>query len=135
MSRSTVFALVPGLRGLCFSVLGAALAFAPLAAQAAGDAAKGKTLFETNCLSCHGATGKGDGPVGVALQPPPRDFSKGEFKFDADKDGKAGTDADLMGVIAQGAAAFGGSAMMAPWGHLSEQDRSDLVAYIHTLKQ
>jgi len=122
-------------RWLVLSVFGMTLALAPVAAQAAGDAAKGKTLYETNCLSCHGATGKGDGPVGAALQPPPRDFSKGEFKFDADKDGKAGTDADLMLVISQGAAAFGGSAMMAPWGHLSEQDRADLVAYIHTLKQ
>lgn len=122
-------------RWLTLSVFGAALALAPVAAQAAGDAAKGKTLYETNCLSCHGPTGKGDGPVGAALQPPPRDFSKGEFKFDADKDGKPGSDADLMLVISQGAAAFGGSAMMAPWGHLSEQDRSDLVAYIHTLKQ
>jgi mono/diheme cytochrome c family protein len=128
MSRST-------LRMFGFGLLGAALAAAPLAAQAAGDAAKGKTLFETNCLSCHGATGKGDGPVGAALTPPPRDFSKGEFKFDADKDGKPGSDADLMGVITQGAAAFGGSAMMAPWGHLSEQDRMDLIAYVHSLKQ
>jgi mono/diheme cytochrome c family protein len=122
-------------RWLVLSVFGLTLALAPVAAQAAGDAAKGKTLYETNCLSCHGATGKGDGPVGAALQPPPRDFSKGDFKFDADKDGKPGTDADLMLVISQGAAAFGGSAMMAPWGHLSEQDRADLVAYVHTLKQ
>jgi high-affinity iron transporter len=122
-------------RFLGLSLLGAVLALAPIAAQAAGDAAKGKTLYEMNCLSCHGATGKGDGPVGAALQPPPRDFSTGDFKLDTDKDGKAGTDADLMAVIAQGAAAFGGSAMMAPWGHLSEQDRMDLIAYVHSLKQ
>lgn len=130
MSRSML-----SLRLFALPLLGATLALAPVAAQAAADAAKGKTLYETNCLSCHGATGKGDGPVGAALQPPPRDFSKGDFKFDTDKDGKPGSDADLMGVIAQGAAAFGGSAMMAPWGHLSEQDRADLVAYIHSLKQ
>lgn len=134
MSRSTGSVLISA-RWVGLSLLGATLALAPLAAQAAGDAAKGKTLFETNCLSCHGATGKGDGPVGMALTPPPRDFSKGDFKFDADKDGKPGSDADLMGVITQGAAAFGGSAMMAPWGHLSEQDRADLIAYVHTLKQ
>jgi len=117
------------------SLLGATFALAPLAAHAAGDAAKGKTLFETNCLSCHGATGKGDGPVGVALQPPPRDFTKGEFKFDANKDGKPGEDADLMLVITNGAAAYGGSPLMAPWGHLAEQDRLDLIAYVRTFHQ
>jgi len=122
-------------RLLGLSLLGATFALAPLAAHAAGDAAKGKTLFETNCLSCHGATGKGDGPVGVALQPPPRDFTKGEFKFDANKDGKPGEDEDLVTVIAQGAAAFGGSPMMAPWAQLSDQDRADLVAYVRTLKK
>jgi mono/diheme cytochrome c family protein len=126
MSRSM------GSRWLGLSLLGATLALAPFAAHAAGDAARGKTLFETNCLSCHGAEGKGNGPVGMALTPPPRDFTKGEFKFDTDKDGKTGTDTDLFNVITNGAAAYGGSAMMAPWGHLPEQDRQDLIAYIRT---
>jgi len=120
---------------LGLSLLGATVALAPLAAQAAGDAARGKTLFETNCLSCHGAGGKGDGPVGQALTPPPRDFTKAEFKFDTDKDGKAGTDTDLFNVITNGAAAYGGSPMMAPWGHLPEQDRQDLIAYVRTFHQ
>jgi len=111
----------------------AALALAPIAADAAGDAAKGKTLYEANCATCHGPGGKGDGPVGSALQPPPRDFTVGDFKLDADKDGKPGSDADLMLVLAQGAAAFGGSPMMAPWSHLSEQDHADLVAYVRSL--
>ena len=41
-------------------------------ASAAGDAAKGKATFQTLCVSCHGETGKGDGPVGAVLQPPPQ---------------------------------------------------------------
>ena len=86
------------------------LAAAPIAASAAGDAAKGKMLFETNCASCHGTSGKGDGPVGAALQPPPRNFTVAEFKFDTDKDGKTGTDADLTNVVKNGAAAYGGNA-------------------------
>ena len=139
MSRSTVSVSVAKgwvRSALGFSLLGAALAFAPVAAHAAGDAAKGKTLYDTNCASCHGATGAGDGPVGAALpEPKPRNFQQGSFKFDANKDGKPGEDADLLLVIQNGAAAYGGNPMMAPWAQLSEQDRLDLVAYIHTLKK
>jgi mono/diheme cytochrome c family protein len=113
-------------------VVAFAVAVAPLAANAAGDAAKGKVLFETNCASCHGTSGKGDGPVGAALQPPPRDFTKADFKFDTDKDGKPGTDTDLLNVIKNGAAAYGGNALMAPWGHLPETDIADLIAYVRT---
>ena len=103
-------------------------------AAAAGDAAAGKTAFQTNCMSCHGETGKGDGPVGKALDPPPRDLSVGEFKFDTDKDGTFGTDTDLEQVIKNGAAAYGGSPLMAPWAHLADKDVVDLIAFIRTLK-
>jgi mono/diheme cytochrome c family protein len=112
----------------------AAAVLAPAAALAA-DAAAGKTLFTTNCASCHGDSGKGDGPVGAALQPPPRDFTKAEFKFDTDGDGKPGTDADLKGVITQGAGAFGGSPLMAPWPTLSDADVANVIAHIRSLKQ
>jgi len=116
---------------LCFAL---ALGLAPDSARSA-DAEAGKAAYTTNCISCHGVAGKGDGPVGAALTPPPRDLSKGEFKFDTDGDGKPGTDADLKEVIAKGAAAFGGSPLMAPWGHLGAAEIENLVAYIHTLKQ
>jgi mono/diheme cytochrome c family protein len=102
----------------------------------AGDAAAGKAAYTTNCASCHGDTGKGDGPVGAALPPPsPRDFSTGDFKFDTDEDGETGSDADLKGVITKGAAAFGGSALMAPWPTLSEAEVDNVIAFIRTLKE
>lgn len=112
----------------------AALLLAPAAAFA-GDATAGKTLFDVNCMSCHGPTGAGDGPVGVALQPPPRNFTVADFAFDTDGDGAKGTDTDLKNVITKGAMAYGGSPLMAPWPMLSEADIDNLVAFIRTLKQ
>jgi caa(3)-type oxidase subunit IV len=35
----------------------------------------GKELFQTNCISCHGPEGKGNGPAAAALNPPPRNFT------------------------------------------------------------
>ncbi len=115
------------------AVLLAALAFS--APAFAGDAAAGKVTFEQLCWTCHGMTGTGDGPAGAALNPPPRDFSIGEFAYDTDANGTAGEDADLAAVIKQGAAAFGGNPSMAPWGHLSDDDVANLVAHIRSLKK
>lgn len=101
----------------------------------AADAAAGKTLFDMNCSSCHGVSGKGDGPVGQALNPPPRDFTKADFKLDTDDDGTAGTDADLKNVIQQGGGAFGGSLLMAPWPTMSDEDIANVIAHIRSLKE
>lgn len=40
--------------------------------------AHGKELFATQCVSCHGAEGKGNGPAAAALVPPPRNFTVAE---------------------------------------------------------
>jgi mono/diheme cytochrome c family protein len=128
MVRSTVLA------GACVSLLGVAL---PAAAQGpgSGDAAKGKQVYSTYCTTCHGDNGDGQGPAGKALNPPPRDFTKGDFKF-GDKD------EDLFKTISNGAAAqkakdgTAGSPLMAPWGNvIPEADRWSLVKYIRTFKK
>ncbi len=113
-----------------------ALMIALLPASAlAGDAAAGKTIYDTNCTSCHGVSGKGDGPVGAVLQPPPRDFSAGDFAFDTDEDGTKGSDADLTNIITKGAMAFGGSPLMAPWPMLSTDDVANVIAYVRSLEE
>ena len=37
--------------------------------------ARGKALFETHCLPCHGAQGHGDGPVGQKFVPQPMNLT------------------------------------------------------------
>lgn len=37
--------------------------------------ARGKKLFAADCVACHGALGKGDGPAASGLRPAPRNFS------------------------------------------------------------
>ena len=113
----------------------AALVAGMAPAAFAGDVAAGKASYTINCFACHGETGKGDGPVGVALQPPPRDFSMGEFMFDTDGDGTKGSDTDLTNVIKNGAMKYGGSPLMAPWATLSDDEIANLVAFVRSLKQ
>jgi putative copper resistance protein D len=36
--------------------------------------AAGQAIYRVQCLQCHGPTGRGDGPVGLTLSPPPADL-------------------------------------------------------------
>lgn len=93
------------------------------------DLRKGQQVFTTYCATCHGEKGDGQGPVGKTLDPPPRDFTKGEFKY-------GGTDQDLFDVISNGAASKGGSPLMAPWGAvIPEADRWAVVKFVRSLKK
>jgi mono/diheme cytochrome c family protein len=92
------------------------------------DVAKGQQIFKLYCASCHGDKGDGMGPVGKTLNPPPRNFQAGDFKY-------GGTDKDIFEVISNGAASKGGSPLMAPWGAvIPEADRHALVKFIRSLK-
>jgi mono/diheme cytochrome c family protein len=64
-----------------------ALFFAPLCTNAQHDKSKakpattsantaaGRETFLKYCASCHGTTGKGDGPAAFAMKRPPRDLT------------------------------------------------------------
>ncbi|MEN8167668.1 MAG: c-type cytochrome, partial [Pseudomonadota bacterium] len=60
------------------SVAGLLTALAP---SAMADAAAGKAIYDGKgaCGSCHGLTGRGDGPAAAALDPKPRSFTEGVF--------------------------------------------------------
>ncbi|MGH9518166.1 MAG: c-type cytochrome [Terriglobales bacterium] len=42
---------------------------------------EGQQVYSANCVPCHGAQGYGNGPRGAGLNPPPRNYHTGVFKF------------------------------------------------------
>lgn len=66
------------------------------------DEALGKRLFEAKCVQCHGKEGKGNGPASAVLNPRPRDFTAGKFKFRSTESGSIPTDDDLLASIENG---------------------------------
>jgi mono/diheme cytochrome c family protein len=98
---------------------------APAEAKAVKNSVKGvgnaKKSVETNCVSCHGPLGKGDGPAAAAL-PPPKPANWTSEAVQKQSDG------ELFWKISNGRGA------MPPWKHLPDKDRWEIVNYIRTLK-
>lgn len=46
----------------------------------------GESIFQENCIPCHGLKGRGDGPSAFNLNPPPADFGAGHTETHADGD-------------------------------------------------
>ena len=91
----------------------------PLAGNANALAA-GAKLYVSNCLTCHGASGKGDGPGAAALEKRPADLGA-RIRATGEKDG------ELFWKISEG------RAPMVTWKtSLSETQRWELVNYIKT---
>lgn len=59
-------------------------------------------LFREHCVHCHGTTGNGLGPTAVFLNPYPRDFRLGVFKFKSTPFGRKPTRTDLRRIIREG---------------------------------
>lgn len=117
MKRVTVVGLVTAFTIVL--VVGAALA--------KGDPAKGKASFDQLCASCHGASGKGDGPAAAALNPKPKDL--------VDKGYVKGLKEDyIKKIIKEGGQAVGKSPMMPPMGaSLKDDDIESVIAYLRSI--
>jgi caa(3)-type oxidase subunit IV len=77
--------------------------------------------YGTVCAACHGAAGDGGGVAGAALNPPPANFTDPAFWETRDRD-------RIITVIRDGAVAVGGSALMAPWGALYDEEQLGQMA-------
>lgn len=83
----------------------------------------GKTLFKTNCASCHGDEGKGDGLAAAALNPAPRNFHSSEGWTNGRKFN------NLFKTLQTGVPGTG----MIAYEYLPIEDRIAIIQYIRTL--
>ena len=94
----------------------------------AADLERGKTLYAERCVSCHGATGLGDGPVGASLPPEqkPRNLQDGAMKVATNLDG-------FKKLLKQGGPALGLSVLMPPQPDLGDADLENLYEHVRSL--
>ncbi len=59
-------------------------------------------LYRRHCGHCHGTTGDGLGPTALLLNPYPRDYRQGKFKFKSTERSAKPTDADLERILRHG---------------------------------
>jgi mono/diheme cytochrome c family protein len=76
------------------------------------------------CAPCHGDRGDGAGALAAELSPPPRDFTRGVYKFRSTESGTLPSRADLRRTIDEG---LPGTAMPGWRAILPEADREALV--------
>ena len=94
----------------------------PVAASPTSVAA-GKKLYDSQCASCHGTAGKGDGKAGALLKPTPSDLTDNDWKHGQ-------TDGEIFTIIRDGSKQTG---MRAYGSRIPTNDIWNLVNYVRTL--
>ncbi len=92
----------------------------PVAPKQAPDMAQAASLYQAQCAACHGQSGQGDGPAGVALEPAPTDFTEV-----ARYNGRS-----LLGLYTTITQGVDGTGMAAYEGSLSDEQRWALAFYV-----
>lgn len=93
-----------------------------------GDAVKGEAAYKTNCISCHGEKGQGDGVAAGQINPKPTNFAD---KANAERL----TDEWVYKMIKDGGAKHGKSEMMVSWTDtLADEDVRNVAAYVLKFK-
>ncbi len=86
--------------------------------------ARGETLYQSYCASCHGESGLGDGPAASTLTPPPAPLARTAPKL---------SDGYLYWRIAEGGLQFG-TGMPSFRTALTEQDIWDLINFLRSME-
>lgn len=95
----------------------------PVKASAESVAA-GKKLYDTQCATCHGDLGKGDGKLAATLNPPkPSDLTDASWKHGS-------TDGEIFTLIRDGSK---GTGMRGYAARMKTDDLWNVVNYLRTL--
>ncbi len=102
-----------------------------IAAGPVRDDAKGQGggLYRRHCVHCHGISGDGQGPTAKLLNPYPRDYRPGIYKFKSTLRNAPPTDKDLLQVLNEG---IPGTAMPS-FALLGDQEKAALIEYVKYL--
>ena len=108
----------------------AALLVAPAAAQVdlgtEEQLAAGKVVYDKYCGQCHGDNGDGNGYATPRVQPKPRDFTTGKYKFRTTPNGMLPSDDDLRRIIEIGAP----YTSMPGWPNLTSAEIQNVIYYL-----
>lgn len=109
----------------CCLLVSSAFVASSLAEQ--GDPKAGKVTYDKICTTCHGTTGKGDGPAAAVLPTKPRNHTDGQYM-------NVLTDDYVFKIIKEGGVAVGKAQFMPAWGaQITDPEIWNIVAYIRTL--
>ncbi|MCA9189222.1 MAG: cytochrome c [Pirellulaceae bacterium] len=86
-------------------------------------------LYRQHCSHCHGVSGDGNGPTAAYLNPYPRDYRMGIFKFKSTGKGTPPTHEDLLRILYEGVP---GTAMPS-FRLLPDIEREAIVDYVKYL--
>lgn len=93
------------------------------------ETGRGVGLYREHCAHCHGVTGDGAGPTAEFLNPYPRDYRSGTFKFKSTPKGARPTHDDLRRILING---ISGTAMPS-FKMLPENEIDSLIHYLRYL--
>lgn len=88
-------------------------------------------MYAKYCTQCHGVDGDGNGPAAPYLNPKPRNYTHGVFKFTSTPYGKKPRRADLIRTVRQGVT----GTSMPSFDRLSDQEVEAVVDYVIALSQ
>jgi mono/diheme cytochrome c family protein len=98
----------------------------------ADDRSTGQRTYDTYCVGCHGAEGRGNGEAAVFLNPKPRNFVNGSYKFfHFAESGPFPSDESLETTIRNG---LPGSAMPA-FPLISVQELTSVIDYVKSFRE
>ena len=86
----------------------------------------GRLLYAEHCQHCHGVTGDGNGPTAQYLNPKPRDYRLGVFKFTTTKRENRAAREDLKRIVEDGIP----GTYMPSFKLLTQDEMTSIVEYV-----